>query len=83
MPFSNATFDFRCPAQCASVVLQNPRTVGVEQVDFVPLIVGGGDSDGTYRGDSFVCAAALQAYVQSNLALPRFVLSISTSPAVS
>ena len=33
MPFSNATFDFRCPAQCSSVVLQNPRTVGDEQVD--------------------------------------------------
>ena len=50
----------------------------MEQVDFVPLIVGGGDTDGTYRGDSFVCAAALQAYVQSNLAPPRVALNIST-----
>ncbi|OBZ78556.1 hypothetical protein A0H81_00973 [Grifola frondosa] len=61
MPFDNSSFDFRCPAQCSSVVLQNPRTVGDEQVDFVPLIVGGGDVNSTYRGDSFVCAAALQA----------------------
>ncbi|PIL31566.1 hypothetical protein GSI_06268 [Ganoderma sinense ZZ0214-1] len=61
MPFSNSTFDFRCPAQCSSVVLQNPRTVGDEQVDFVPLIVGGGDSNHTYRGDTFICAAAVQA----------------------
>ncbi|TBU62056.1 hypothetical protein BD310DRAFT_811851 [Dichomitus squalens] len=61
MPFSNSTFDFRCPAQCSSVVLQNPRTVGDEQVDFVPLIVGGGDADHTYRGDTFICAAAEQA----------------------
>lgn len=61
MPFSNSTFDFRCPAQCSGVVLQNPRTVGDEQVDFVPLIVGGGDPNGTYRGDTFVCAAAVQA----------------------
>jgi hypothetical protein len=60
-PFENSTFDFRCPAQCNSVVLQNPRTVGNEQVDFVPLIVGGGDGNKTYRGDSFVCAAATQA----------------------
>ncbi|KAI8981259.1 hypothetical protein BD414DRAFT_492121 [Trametes punicea] len=60
-PFDNATFDFRCPAQCSSVILQNPRTVGNEQVDFVPLIVGGGDEQHTYRGDSFICAAAVQA----------------------
>ncbi|OJT02997.1 hypothetical protein TRAPUB_6340 [Trametes pubescens] len=65
-PFDNATFDFRCPAQCSSVVLQNPRTVGDEQVDFVPLIVGGGDEAGTYRGDSFICAAAVQAGLISN-----------------
>jgi hypothetical protein len=60
-PFDNSTFDFRCPAQCNSVVLLNPRTVGNEQVDFVPLIVGGGDENKTYRGDSFICAAATQA----------------------
>lgn len=60
-PFNDTTFSFRCPAQCSSVILQNPRTVGRKRVDFVPLIVGGGDPDGTYRGDSFVCAAAIQA----------------------
>jgi len=60
-PFNNSAFAFRCPAQCASVVLQNPRTVGNEQIDFKPLIVGGGDDEQTYRGDSFLCAAALQA----------------------
>lgn len=62
-PFDNSTFDFRCPAQCNSVVLLNPRTVGDIQVEFVPLIVGGGDPDKTYRGDSFICAAATQAWV--------------------
>ena len=55
------TIDFRCPAQCANVILQNPRAVGNEKIAFKPLIVGGGDSEGTYRGDSFVCAAAQQA----------------------
>ena len=60
-PFDDATYSFRCPAQCSGVVLQNPRTVGDEQVDWVPLLVGGGDANHTYRGDSFVCAAAIQA----------------------
>ncbi|KDQ63414.1 hypothetical protein JAAARDRAFT_29445 [Jaapia argillacea MUCL 33604] len=60
-PFDLTSFDFRCPAQCSDVVLQNPRTVGDEQVDFVPLLVGGGDGNKTYRGDSFICAAAVQA----------------------
>lgn len=62
-PFDDSTVDFRCPAQCASVVLQNPRTVGNEQTEWVPLIVGGGDDNWTYRGDTFICAAALQASV--------------------
>ncbi|THV05982.1 hypothetical protein K435DRAFT_773492 [Dendrothele bispora CBS 962.96] len=56
-----STFDFRCPAQCSQVPLQNPRTIGDQQMDLVPLIVGGGDPDGTYRGDTFICAAAVQA----------------------
>jgi hypothetical protein len=61
-PFQdNDPFDFRCPAQCNNVILQNPRTVGDEQIAFVPLIVGGGDANHTYRGDSFICAAAIQA----------------------
>ncbi|KAI0055943.1 hypothetical protein BV25DRAFT_1832700 [Artomyces pyxidatus] len=60
------TVDFKCPAQCASVFLHNPRTVGDQQVVFEPLIVGGGDEEHTYRGDSFICAAALQAGIISN-----------------
>ncbi len=60
-PFNDSTFDFRCPAQCNAVILQNPRTIGDIAVDHVPLVVGGGDSNGTYRGDSFVCSAAVHA----------------------
>ena len=60
-PFTNSSFDFRCPAQCNSVILENPRTIGDITVDFVPLLVGGGDVNKTYRGDSFICAAAVQA----------------------
>lgn len=72
-PFGDTTFDFRCSAQCSNVILQNPRTVGDEQIAFQPLIVGGGDANRTYRGDSFICAAAIQAYA--------FLLSVVNSPA--
>ncbi|RDB28488.1 hypothetical protein Hypma_015676 [Hypsizygus marmoreus] len=65
-PFTNSTFEFRCPAQCNGVILQNPRTIGNDQVVFKPLIVGGGDANKTYRGDSFICAAANQAGLITN-----------------
>lgn len=65
-PFNQSSFDFRCPAQCTSVVLANPRFVGDTSVDGVPLIVGGGDNNKTYRGDSFICAAAVQAGMYSD-----------------
>ena len=68
--FNNGTFDFRCPGQCNDVILQNPRTVGDEKVAYVPLIVGGGDDNHTYRGDTFICAAAIQAYVGLSLSQP-------------
>ncbi|KAN0060606.1 hypothetical protein ACQY0O_007264 [Thecaphora frezii] len=54
---------FRCPRGCSGVTLLNPRTVGGEQVNYVPLVVGGGDAQRTYRSDSFVCAAAAHAGV--------------------
>ncbi|KAI0040436.1 hypothetical protein FA95DRAFT_869752 [Auriscalpium vulgare] len=60
-PFDATTFDFRCPADCGRVFLHNPRTVGGQQLVYKPLIVGGGDEEHTYRGDSFICAAAIQA----------------------
>jgi hypothetical protein len=62
-PFNDTSFNIRCPAQCSTVILQNPRVVGNETTAFVPLIVGGGDPEETYRGDSFICAAAVQAWV--------------------
>ncbi|KAJ7225662.1 hypothetical protein GGX14DRAFT_556422 [Mycena pura] len=65
-PFNDSSLDFRCPAQCAGVILANPRAVGNEKTAFVPLIVGGGDPNRTYRGDSFICAAAIQSGIISN-----------------
>jgi hypothetical protein len=61
LPFDNTTYEARCPAQCDSVKLLNPRTIGDEEVNLQPLVVGGGDANRTYRGDSFICAAAIHA----------------------
>ncbi|TFK30791.1 LCCL domain-containing protein [Coprinopsis marcescibilis] len=63
---TSETFDFRCPPGCQSGILQNPRTVGAEEVSFVPLLIGGGDPNITYRADSFICSAAIQAGVMTN-----------------
>jgi LCCL domain len=60
-PFSGAVTEFRCPAGCMEVILENIRTIGDQEVDFVPLVVGGGDNNQTYRGDSFLCAAGIHA----------------------
>ncbi|KAF6811499.1 LCCL domain-containing protein [Colletotrichum musicola] len=59
-PFSNSSFAFRCPANCASHMLLNPHAVGPRDVVYRPLVVGGG-GDGVYRGDSMICAAAIHA----------------------
>lgn len=60
-PFTGPDFDFRCPGDCLSVTLANPRAVGAQEVVYRSLVVGGGDSNKTYRGDSWICPAAIQA----------------------
>jgi hypothetical protein len=60
-PFIAADFEFRCPGDCLSVTLANPRTVGSTQLVYTSLVVGGGDNNKTYRGDSWICPAAIQA----------------------
>ena len=73
-PFANSSFAFRCPASCTSEEALNPRYVGVQEVIYETLVVGGpsddtisGDaSDFMYRGDSFICPAAIHAGVISN-----------------
>lgn len=61
-PFNSSDpVQFRCPARCPSVTLANNRAVGDLEVIYEPLVVGGGDSDSTYRGDSWICVAAVHA----------------------
>ena len=72
-PFNGSGFAFRCPASCASYQVLNPRAVGDQEVVYKPMIVGGpgsGDNGSllAYRGDSFICGAAIHAGVISNSA---------------
>lgn len=64
-PFSNVSFPFRCPAGCIKVQALNPHAVGDQEVVYKPLVVGGpaenADFPNVYRGDSFICAAAIHA----------------------
>jgi hypothetical protein len=62
-PFSSGGFAFQCNANCESYHVLNPRAVGEQEVIYAPLVVGGPD---VYRGDSFVCGAAIHAGVISN-----------------
>ncbi|KAI1827773.1 hypothetical protein F4861DRAFT_491110 [Xylaria intraflava] len=65
-PFTNETFAFRCPANCVSYRLLNPRAVGAQEVNYIPLIVGGppdpsNELNPIYRGDSWICGAAIHS----------------------
>lgn len=62
--------------------MQNPRAVGNEKIAFKPLLVGGGDAEGTYRADSFVCAAAQQAYVVVSSSVEWFLIDYYALPVV-
>lgn len=62
-PFDGA-FAFRCPAGCSFSMVLEPYTVGLQDINYQSLVIGGSaDSDdpGIYRGDSFICPAALHA----------------------
>ncbi len=72
-PFNGSGFAFRCPASCASYQVLNPRAVGDQEVVYQTLVVGGPGSAGStdddapvYRGDSFICSAAIHAGVITN-----------------
>ncbi|KAF2496785.1 hypothetical protein BU16DRAFT_580851 [Lophium mytilinum] len=71
-PFENSTLAFRCPANCKRVEVVNPHAVGDQEVNYRPLVIGGPtnkekDLEYTfYRGDSFICGAAIHAGFISN-----------------
>ncbi|KAH8909110.1 hypothetical protein BR93DRAFT_911015 [Coniochaeta sp. PMI_546] len=70
-PFNGSGFAFKCPSSCSSYSVLNPRAVGKQEVIYQPLIVGGppqqdSDANPVYRGDSFICGAAIHAGIISD-----------------
>jgi len=67
-PFSLAHLTFRCPANCKGTHLLEEHMVGNQSLKYQGLVVGGPKADdpesmAVYRGDSFVCQAAIHAGV--------------------
>lgn len=64
-PFNGSGLAFRCPASCDTFEVKNPRAVGDQEIIYAPVVVGGpadgNDTSPVYRGDSFVCVAALHS----------------------
>lgn len=70
-PFHNVTFAFRCPADCRGTIISSPETIGDKEYNYRSIVVGGStiaanSSLQVYRGDSFVCGAAIHAGIFSN-----------------
>jgi hypothetical protein len=62
-PFNGSGFPFRCPSTCESYHVLNPRAVGDQEVVYRSYVIGGPskEDDVIYRGDSFICGAAIHA----------------------
>ena len=73
-PFNNASFAFRCPADCRRIQVLNPRAVGDQELIYQPFVIGGptlaeanaSNPDTLYRGDSFICQAAIHSGLVGN-----------------
>ncbi|KOS19758.1 Uncharacterized protein ESCO_000578 [Escovopsis weberi] len=71
-PFNGSGFAFSCPASCDGYHVLNPRAVGDQEIIYRSLVIGGPSNDvrpeesATYRGDSFICGAAIHAGVISD-----------------
>ncbi|KAF2109117.1 hypothetical protein BDV96DRAFT_503311 [Lophiotrema nucula] len=66
LPFDDQSFAFNCPSDCGSAQVLNPRTIGDQQIIYRTLVVGGTPDASeaghdVYRGDSFICGAAIHA----------------------
>ena len=73
-PFDDATLAFRCPANCRATRVLDPHAIGDLEVDYVPYVIGGPQAheenstlpDTIYRGDSFICQAAIHSGIVGN-----------------
>ena len=73
-PFDNATLAFRCPANCRLTKVLNPHAVGDQEFNYANFVIGGppaAEENPTvpktvYRGDSFICQAAIHSGLVGN-----------------
>lgn len=70
-PFSATSLAFKCPANCEILHLREKHWVGNHSYEYRPLVIGGppvDDDDGKaiYRGDSWICQAAMHAGVATD-----------------
>jgi hypothetical protein len=68
-PFRDSSFVFRCPSDCKSAQVLEPYTIGGQEINYQSLVIGGRVDDGNstaYRGDSFICAAAIHSGIIGN-----------------
>ncbi|KAI9667181.1 MAG: hypothetical protein M1831_001358 [Alyxoria varia] len=71
-PFQNSTIPFRCPADCLRTQVLNPYGVGDQRIVYQPLVIGGPRDSArsvetaAYRGDSFICSAAIHSGFVTN-----------------
>ncbi|EAT89119.1 hypothetical protein SNOG_03914 [Parastagonospora nodorum SN15] len=66
LPFADSSFAFNCPASCLGAQVLNPRAIGNTSINYRSLVVGGAPDEDegfarVYRGDSFICGAAIHA----------------------
>ena len=81
-PSTNAAFAFRCPSDCRGTIISSPETIGDKEYNYRSIVVGGSapieEGDGPiYRGDSFICGAAIHAGILTNHAGGSGVVSLT------
>lgn len=67
-PFDSSAYAFRCPASCSRAMIYDDYAIGNQTENYRTLVIGGPPeaSQGSiekaiYRGDSFICGAAVHA----------------------
>ncbi|KAE9968607.1 hypothetical protein EG328_007349 [Venturia inaequalis] len=67
-PFDSTAYAFRCPASCSRTIIYDDYVVGNQTENYRSLVIGGppeavDDSveKSIYRGDSYICGAAVHA----------------------
>src|SRR5436189_5105715 len=70
-PFDNSSFAFYCPADCGGVKVLETHFIGAQEINYRNLVIGGPtnvehDESSIYRGDSFICPAAIHAGITND-----------------